>query len=522
MTTTMAVSRSDHKAAKAPSSLVIDFVAGPPSSSGRPVRVARVTAPADGRVRPRLKSDRFRIRKLSVTGPDGAVLSSADGAAPVSVLAGQTVDVAVEHVLRSTAATPANASLTVVFEQPGGPAKGRLIGSFTLVAPVTRRILLVVDGRPEGRLHATYSPGIPPADDAKHGDYFTYSHVARTLAALPGFSVVRAHRDTDQGDPSALAAGEQALFRTDFPQFRFDNHDLAQYDQIWLLGTGKATDTAEIGDSELIAIAQFMDAGGGVYATGDHEDIGQPLCGRVLRVRSMRKWWFAQPGPNGEPRAPDASGPRRHDTTRPGEGESPDSGNYRFDNQSDDRAQPIALSPAGAKHPIVALPGGRTLALMPDHMHEGEVIDPFDPAYGFGPTVTYGTTAFTAYPGPARPAVLALANVIGGHATISTEPNHIGTAVATARDVQPYGAIGAYDGHSADVGRVVVQSTFHHLTDVNLIGDLWAINADGTVDPVRRQGFTATDAGRAALADITAYIGNVARWLTRSRRSPKP
>jgi hypothetical protein len=264
-----------------------------------------------------------------------------------------------------------------------------------------------------------------------------------------------------------------------------------------------------------------MDGGGGVLATGDHADIGQPLCGRILRVRSMRTWFVANP-PDNEPLAPDPLAPSRLDSTQPGVGEDRLSSDYRFDDQSDDRPAPIALTPAGARHALLALPGGRRLGVLPDHMHEGEVIDPFALATPLSPVLSYGGAAparFVEYPARGthrpRPRVLALGTVLGGHATTSTEPSHIGAPLPTAPGERSYGAIGAYDGHAAGVGRVMVTSTFHHFVDVNLIGDPWAVHRDGTPDPARRQGFLATPTGRAVLADQHTFWANAVRWLAR-------
>ena len=69
-----------------------------------------------------------------------------------------------------------------------------------------------------------------------------------------------------------------------------------------------------------------------VFATGDHEDLGVKMNGRVPRVRAMRKWYFPGPGPNGEPGAPPGIGTLRIDTTQPN---VPGSPTVLFDNQSD-------------------------------------------------------------------------------------------------------------------------------------------------------------------------------------------
>ncbi len=54
-------------------------------------------------------------------------------------------------------------------------------------------------------------------------------------------------------------------------------------------------------DSELAAITKFMDAGGGVCATGDHDGLGAGTCGRIPRVRYMRKWYAMGDASAGKP-----------------------------------------------------------------------------------------------------------------------------------------------------------------------------------------------------------------------------
>ena len=71
-----------------------------------------------------------------------------------------------------------------------------------------------------------------------------------------------------------------------------------------------------------------------------------------------------------------------------------------------------------------------------------------------------------------------------------------------------FGVVGAYDGHRAGVGRVAVDSTWHHFFDINLIGD--------PVAPFpKTEGFKASAQGQQALADIQAYYRNLATWLAR-------
>ena len=45
-----------------------------------------------------------------------------------------------------------------------------------------------------------------------------------------------------------------------------------------------------MGDAEKAAIDGWMDQGGGVFATGDHDYLGATMCQRIARVGAMRKW----------------------------------------------------------------------------------------------------------------------------------------------------------------------------------------------------------------------------------------
>src|SRR5690606_33965193 len=91
---------------------------------------------------------------------------------------------------------------------------------------------------------------------------------------------------------------------------------------------------------------------------------------------------------------------------------------------------------------------------------------------------------------------------------------HVGDrGVANARWT---GAVGAYDGRRCGVGRVVVDSTWHHFLDINLIGDN-AANRPGVTDPraaIWRKGFTYSPEGQAVLERFDQYIRNIVRWLS--------
>ncbi|MCA1835690.1 MAG: hypothetical protein LC721_04895, partial [Actinobacteria bacterium] len=101
---------------------------------------------------------------------------------------------------------------------------------------------------------------------------------------------------------------------------------------------------------------------------------------------------------------------------------------------------------------------------LPDHMHEGGCVIPVefrDDAEEFGeveggrPSV-YVTYRTVEYPRSADGQRVTPELVAYG---VLTVPGHEG---------QTFGAIGAYDGHRAGLGRVAVDSTFHHFTNGNV------------------------------------------------------
>jgi hypothetical protein len=329
------------------------------------------------------------------------------------------------------------------------------------------------------------------------------SEFVRVLSSgfFPRFNITKAHRDTDINGAA------------DVENFKFDAVDLLAYDEIWLFGVADTGGTANpMTDSELVALTKFMNGGGGVFATGDHADLGVELNGRVPRVRSMRKWYFPGPGPLGEPGAPPPIGSTRIETTQRGAGET----FTHFDDQSDDIPQPLNLrwyANTSSRfilslypHPVMCGVKG-PITVAPDHMHEGEVIEPWD----LNATLTFGGQNFVEYPadGLGRkwpPQIIAWGQVLAETNT-STENAHVGdpTDVATPRS---FGVVGAYDGQRVGVGRVVVDSTWHHFFDINLIGD--------PIAPFPKTlGFKASASGQAALAEIENYYRNIAFWIAR-------
>jgi hypothetical protein len=310
------------------------------------------------------------------------------------------------------------------------------------------RILVVTDG--SGSFDSTASFGLGRALDEVRNDPWWWVR----------FELVTAHRG---GGSSA-----------DHTNFRFDAPpvELAGFDQLWLFGVQSAPALAS---SEVAAIRAFMDGGGGVFATGDHDELGAALSGDLPRVNAMRRWRSG--GPAGSP--PPQSGPSRHDTTR--QGATP---GYQFNDQSDNTPQRIlptryydpfrfsVLNQRWRPHPVLCGRSG-VLDLLPDHMHEGECVAPSASVVAANPGV---------WPGGHRPEVIARARV-------EEHTNTDGHGFVAGKT---FGVLSAYDGHLAGVGRIVTDATWHHWFNINLIG---------------------FDQSSAHYDQIRNYFQNVALWL---------
>lgn len=325
-------------------------------------------------------------------------------------------------------------------------------------APSSVRILVMSDGNSYDMVPGGFSLGFALADmaDALHADHPSYVR----------FAFTKAHRTTDTG----VTPG--------FEDFTFAPGSLDNFDEVWLFGFTPGA--PYLSAQEVQTIETFMDAGGGVLAMGDHEDLGLGLCGGIKRIRSMRKWWFTSPPPPPEMlMAPDSTELDRNDTQQP-----PLPGS-----QSDATPQPIFpryrytwpfWKPWWRRqkypHPILCGPRG-AITVFPDHAHEGDCIIP-DPAFA------------GEYPGGVPVEIIADGrNVVGrekgGHVIV---------------DPRPFGLLGVWDGHApaADKGRVVVDATWHHWFNVNLVG--------------------LRTAGGNNYADILAVFRNIAIWLAPKAR----
>jgi hypothetical protein len=297
--------------------------------------------------------------------------------------------------------------------------------------------------------------------------------------------------------------------------------NVSQYDQIWMFGFSSGGGLA---NNELQTIANFMNAGGGVFSTGDHASLGAAMGSRLPRVRHMREWANVPMGTEALPTALN-----RIDTVV-----NPGANNlYEFADQGDAIPQRVypnfsVTGPGGAGgwtariHPLLLLPGS-TLArasgnpalfsndmdVMPDHPHESECYA-VTAAGTLNGNYTEAGMNFKEFPAAA----------VGG-ARFGSEI--VAFAVAGGRSVlngvwkppvrpRMFGIIAAYDGHRANPlvagtarpGRIACDATWHHFVNVNL-------NGMGTVIA----GVFNPDAN---LLKIYRYYQNMVDWLQPSNR----
>ena len=305
-----------------------------------------------------------------------------------------------------------------------------------------------------------------------------------------------------------------ALPGADIPNFKFD--DPAQgllksrYDVVFILGInsegGAPGVSGQLPQSEIDAVARFMQAGGGVFATGDHQSLGAAISRDLPRVRSMRFWKNAE--------TPDVANEMRLSTNVSGPNEVED-----FNDQSDRRPQSLypnfrtqagnglgAIGKPALAHPLLQLPATATvphpvIEVFPDHPHEGECHVPTNGATTFQldsanvnewPAATAG--------GALMPEVVAMTMSHGSG--FPTGP----TGAKTALLPRAFVSICAYDGQRANVGRVATDATWHHFVNINIDGT----GESGAIG-LRDAGTPPTDT--ADLTKIRQYYRNLATWL---------
>ncbi|MDQ3505716.1 MAG: hypothetical protein M3446_08470 [Actinomycetota bacterium] len=270
--------------------------------------------------------------------------------------------------------------------------------------------------------------------------------------------------------------------------FRFtqDGFDIDAFDQIWFFGDWPGLDAnlptagddliglpkySPMGDDELKILAEWMERGGGVFATGDHTLLGASMCSRVPRVRTMRKWTRAQG-------VPAFSGAARHETlVHLGEDRLAEEGDrwpqriypvYRVDTS-------VPWLAGRSPHPLLCGENG-VIDRFPDHMHEGVVFEDQDVRLD----IPLGIPGFEGVEYPSVPIVIGPTDATARSAAPPgsepfenrPRPHVVAHGLTTNEDSPPrrFGLIGAYDGDPVGLGRVVVDSTWHHWFSMNILG----------------------------------------------------
>ncbi len=250
-------------------------------------------------------------------------------------------------------------------------------------------------------------------------------------------------------------------------------------------------DSLPASDIELRVLRDWMNAGGGVFATGDHHYLGASMCYRIPRVGTMRKWTNLDG-------VPTIGGNTRIDTNQPATpGQEAGTDVIPNSAERDEFPQPIEWVPDSIfrngfltikrPHPVLCHPEHGPIDVMPDHPHEGCCFEPAD--IDIAERLDFGDGQQDEYPSHngsrPEPKIIAYGN------TVPDPPfDH-------QKGEQPplrFPMISVYDGHKAEIGRVVVDSTWHHWFNLNLDG----IETNG--DPVHWD-------------KISRYFINIAVWL---------
>jgi hypothetical protein len=261
---------------------------------------------------------------------------------------------------------------------------------------------------------------------------------------------------------------------------------LNRYSQIWIFGMHYRNypdyidhmggPEAELTDPEVSALREWMDNGGGVLITGDHSNqvndrllnLGRALGIRVPRAGELRVW-----------EGPPASGPPDYYVDTAGDFDM-----GRMSKQEDATPQTIRVKYKWNSHreklreglfnivdltldphPLFSVPVTNdnpqgVIDVFPDHSHEGAIRIPktLDPAVW-----------------PTR-----------GSWQPSPEIVAWGTNKAKPFIFSEVGLVAVYNGDPVGVGRIVADSTWHHFTNVNLVGFLEDDNSLGPT--LRRMG----------------------------------
>jgi hypothetical protein len=452
-----------------------------------------------------------------------------------------------------------------------------ITGTVSVDPPSPVRLLIVLDGQ------TPLSGSFGAEEGGDGYSWFGLTHVVSALEAStnnPPIQVTKAHRQTDPKAPSTEVLNEfqftMSLSETydviwlmgvapwnyaefgappGVPNYKNDQK-IENADQ----GTPVLT------AAELVAISSFMDQGGGVFAVGDHGSLGSCLSWTVPRAQRMRRWFLTEdPSQTAPPPAAMYLGSGQTSTlvpristvqpnpilafedavavakTFPPNTPVPAGDQISeipFENQSDDVPAPITpkiytefyqrrvgnfwqASIEHVPHPLMDLGQLGVLNVMPDHMHEGMIAT--NGAAEFAVlTLPDGTLEFPKDVTGLQP----LPETIATGKSLAEEIwlAYFDTTLGFAGDPTPganetYGVSAAYDGQPLGLGRVAVDSTWHHFFDINLIGDQDIVAEESVAssfanDP-RSKGFNASAQGQVYLSMFDQYYVNLATWLAK-------
>jgi len=301
-----------------------------------------------------------------------------------------------------------------------------------------RRLLLLTDNQ--------------MSDDSAN-ELFGLSLFISTLRRA-GYSVAMRRYGSRRSGLSPLA--------TETPPFEFEelfDAGRARYDAVFLFGWERMSCDGRdetLGDAALALMLRFMnEAGGGVFATGDHGEIGSYLAAGLPRIRAMRQWKARQRQAD----LPLDVGGARLSTLSPGDLESEQEA-CRAPMQVQ-RILPNYASRRhyGRAHPLLRHRAGRALNVLPAHAHEGRCLCPEqldDPEEW--------PRSSQAFPKPE----IVCWSVSSGTGFELSEPDPEWPLRYTPLEPRTFPSIVAYDGHPVHVGRIVTQASLHHFVDGDL------------------------------------------------------
>lgn len=214
---------------------------------------------------------------------------------------------------------------------------------------------------------------------------------------------------------------------------------LQEFHQLWIFGyLGSEAGDPAIIEADAERLFCFMRDGGSIFATGDHGSLGASMGSRIKRVRQLRKWDACNAQVSGDSRI--------HTSL-------PVSGGVLAD-EFDQVAKPIfphvARNGNSAVHFLMRHASDRVLRWLPDHAHEGCLERDCLEDFG-GDVAAVETVAW------------AMAWKQAGHAP--QDRLHAPRAVPIVSCFNP----SLLPNPTEAFGAVVVDSTFHHWLDGNVL-----------------------------------------------------